>query len=95
MIAESFFFNSVITRVTDSNSSFTQDMTRMTRICQSLQNRFLLVIDEFGKGTNPEDGVALFLALINYLSHLSFPESYFLLSTHFSDYITEELLNME
>lgn len=80
-------------RVTDSNSSFTQDVTRMTRVCHSIQNRSLLFIDEFGKGTHPEDGVSLFLSLTHYLSSLSFQDSFFFLSTHFSDYLTEELLD--
>lgn len=79
--------------VSDLNSSFTQDLTRMSRVYQSIQNRSLVFIDEFGKGTSPEDGIALFLALTHSFLSSSFAESFFFLSTHFSDYLTEELLN--
>lgn len=78
--------------MSDSNSSFTQDMTRMSRLCQVSQDHSLLFIDEFGKGTNPEDGIALFLSLVHYYLSCPVPHRYIFLSTHFSDYLTEELL---
>ena len=52
----------------------------------------MLIIDEFGKGTNPEDGIALFLALTHYFISRPFPGSFYLLSTHFSDYLIEDFL---
>lgn len=35
---------------------------------QSSTDRSLLLIDEFGKGTAPEDGIALVAAMIRHLS---------------------------
>ena len=40
--------------VVDSNSSFTQDLTRIAWICKTLRNRSLVLIDEFGKETAPQ-----------------------------------------
>ena len=39
---------------TDTDSSFTQDLTRMTWITHHLHPRSLVLIDEFGKGTAPQ-----------------------------------------
>ena len=40
--------------VVDSNSSFTQDLTRIGWICKTLRNRSLVLVDEFGKETAPQ-----------------------------------------
>ena len=39
-----------------------------------------------------EDGIALFLSLLQYLDASSVKHSFFLLTTHFSDYLKEDLL---
>ena len=52
------------------------------------------MIDEFGKGTKTEDGISLFLALTHYCLTLSNNHSFFILSTHFSDYLTENYLQI-
>ena len=76
----------------------------MTWITRHLHPRSLVLIDEFGKGTAPQgkkrnviqqgwnnhlDGIALFLALLHHLHALENPHSYFLLTTHFSDYLKQ------
>eukprot|EP01031_Cornospumella_fuschlensis_P027365 gene27365-33054_t len=45
-------------------SSFTIDLTQMCKILKYRTNRSLCLIDEFGKGTNPADGLALLAAII-------------------------------
>lgn len=45
-------------------SSFTMDLTQMCKILKYRTERSLCLIDEFGKGTNPADGMALLAAII-------------------------------
>lgn len=52
-----------------------------------MRERSLLVLDEFGKGTAPQDGIALFLAMVKHLHDNNPPHCFSLLSTHFSDYL--------
>ena len=52
-----------------------------------MRERSLLVLDEFGKGTAPQDGIALFLAMVKHLHDHNPPHCFSLLSTHFSDYL--------
>ena len=69
----------------------------MAWICRHIHNRSLVLIDEFGKGTASqgmndwmmltEDGIALFLALLHHIHTYAPSSAYFLLSTHFSEYL--------
>lgn len=69
----------------------------MAYLCNNTKERALVLIDEFGKGTAPQgksfrlyslvDGIALFLALLRHIHDQAPESSYFLLSTHFSDYL--------
>ena len=76
-----------LSSVRDAESAFTQDLTRTALLLRSMRERSLLVLDEFGKGTAPQDGIALFLALVKQLHDHNPPHCFSLLSTHFSDYL--------
>ena len=62
-------------------SSFTNDLCRLSSIICKIPYNSLVVVDEFGKGTNLEDGLSIFSAYINYLIEEN-PKSHFIISTH-------------
>lgn len=62
-------------------SSFTNDLCRLSNIISKIPYNSLVVIDEFGKGTNFEDGLSIFSAYINYIINEN-PKSHFIISTH-------------
>eukprot|EP00752_Nemacystus_decipiens_P013400 g11865.t1 len=49
-------------------SSFTIDVNQIAHMVRSSSPRSLLLIDEFGKGTSPSDGIGLVAALLRHLS---------------------------
>lgn len=52
-------------RSTDTDSSFTQDLTRMAWITRYIHPRSLILVDEFGKGTAPQGVWRPFVLSIN------------------------------
>lgn len=62
-------------------SSFTNDLCRLSSIVGKIPYNSLVVVDEFGKGTNFEDGLSIFSAYINYIIEEN-PKSHFIISTH-------------
>lgn len=69
----------------DEVSSFSRESSRLGRALSRATSRTLLLADEFGCGTNPSDGAALFASLVVFLSKLA-PERrpLALLVTHFN-----------
>ncbi|KYQ92250.1 hypothetical protein DLAC_07097 [Tieghemostelium lacteum] len=63
-------------------SSFMIDCKQISQITKFSTSNSLLIIDEFGKGTNPQDGISLLYGLLNYMSSLDHPPMA-LVSTHF------------
>jgi len=57
--------------------------------------RSLLLIDEFGKGTLQEDGVAIAAATVHHLLEMGPKTPKVLFSTHFSELFTMNLLPLE
>eukprot|EP00904_Undaria_pinnatifida_P009103 jgi/Undpi1/5322/HiC_scaffold_2.g00603.m1 len=51
-------------------SSFTIDVNQVAQMVRSSTPRSLLLIDEFGKGTAPADGIGLVAALLRHLSRM-------------------------
>ena len=49
-------------------SAFTLDLSQMSRMLKAHTSRSLCLIDEFGKGTAPEDGVALLASTMEYFA---------------------------
>lgn len=69
----------------NSQSSFQLELVQMSRILTSSSDRSLILIDEFGKGTNLIDGKAILLSCIEHL--LSRKESLPItfITSHFSE----------
>jgi DNA mismatch repair protein MSH5 len=52
--------------VSSQLSSFATDLNQMGAMLQTHSSRSLCLIDEFGKGTSPIDGISLLAAAIKY-----------------------------
>lgn len=66
---------------TNDISAFMADLKQMTYIIDNATRMSLVAIDEFGKGTRPEDGLALLSACIKYFMRKTQP--HILVATHF------------
>jgi DNA mismatch repair protein MSH5 len=76
--------------VSSMQSSFTTDLTQISKMLNSRTSRSLCLIDEFGKGTNPVDGMALLSSIIEYLTqHKS--KAVFVL--HFTEILFDQAIN--
>ncbi|EDS89225.1 DNA mismatch repair protein muts putative [Entamoeba histolytica] len=82
-------FSHIFTKFSSSDSSlsslsaFTTDCSLLSTSLRHLSNDSLLLIDEFGKGTHPSDGLALFIATLRYLQSLGSNAPKTIISTHF------------
>lgn len=74
-----------------SGSAFLHDLQQMGRVLASSSTRSLILIDEFGKGTNSTEGEALLISCIEHLLNRAELSPMALISTHFervSDMLT-------
>ena len=53
--------------IEESLSTFSSHMTNIAYICENADNKSLVLIDELGGGTNPDEGQALAKAVVNHL----------------------------
>ena len=74
---------------TDYHSSFTSDVTQVSRMLNHHSRKSLCLIDEFGKGTDPYDGIALLAAVIKNLAE-SHVKSLF--SVHYTEVLQGRIL---
>lgn len=64
----------ILSRITSNESlqqgqsAFAADLKQVQAICEQASERSLLLIDEFGKGTTQNDGMALFAGLLDYFA---------------------------
>lgn len=70
-----------------AESAFAIDLRQVAQAMKTLTSRSLIIIDEFGKGTNTDDGIGLMGALIDYLSSFGEGMPRLLLATHFHELI--------
>lgn len=68
--------------VSSPHSTFTIDLNQMAKITQFCTNKSLCLVDEFGKGTNPIDGMALLAAT---MKHFATNKAKILFTTHFTE----------
>lgn len=64
-------------------SSFGTDLYQVGYALEHATNNSLVALDEFGKGTNPEDGFILLRSLVTYFARRDLKCPYLLISTHY------------
>lgn len=90
----------ILTRMTTkesvcrSESAFSIDLRQMAFAVRSVTQRSLVLIDEFGKGTQTEDGVALMAALLDNLAFRQSESPRVLAATHHHELFEPDVLNM-
>jgi len=68
--------------IIDSLSTFTSHISNIIEIIDNSSSNSLILLDELGSGTNPSEGEALAMAIIDYLSKSN---SYLLTTTHYDN----------
>ncbi len=71
-------------------STFSAHAAHLSYIVKHSDQRSLIIIDEPGMGTDPDEGVALAMAVLNFLSNIG---SFVAVSTHLNRLKTYDLLN--
>lgn len=88
-------FSRIQTRESYNNndSAFQKDLKQMSQCINQCTDKSLLLIDEFGKGTRPNDGIALFAAIINsMISNQAISSTRSILITHFHEIYQNEAI---
>ena len=86
--------------VSRSESAFALDLSRVARAMRLTTPQSLLLIDEFGQGTNTDDGCGLLVALLNHVLNSAESMPRFILTTHLhqifelSNFNVNNLLNL-
>ncbi|KAI8373882.1 muts domain V-domain-containing protein [Blakeslea trispora] len=80
--------------VAKPQSAFGYDLQQLNRALYNATSHSLVIIDEFGRGTDCSDGAALFCAVIGYFLSRETKCPKIVASTHFHDLITKDLLSM-
>lgn len=67
--------------ISEGLSTFMVEMTETANILNNATSKSLIILDEVGRGTSTEDGIALAMSIVDYI--LSNNQSYTLFSTHY------------
>lgn len=78
--------------VSRNESAFTIDIRQMAQAMTGATSRSLVIIDEFGKGTSPDDGAGLLAAALDHFLYLGAESPRLLVATHFHELFEEGLL---
>lgn len=73
-------------------SAFEIDVSQMSRILQSATENSLILVDEFGKGTRPDDGAALLASCILHVADRKPVPPRAILTTHYPEIFTLKLV---
>ncbi|KAG9253534.1 muts domain V-domain-containing protein [Emericellopsis atlantica] len=79
--------------VSRNESAFAIDLRQMAFAMASSTPKSLILIDEFGKGTNSDDGAGLMAAAVNFFLDRDKPSPRLLLATHFHELFETGLLS--
>jgi DNA mismatch repair protein MSH5 len=71
--------------VSKHQSTFMIDLKQANAAVRQSTSKSLVILDEFGKGTSPSDGIALFASILH---HLSDKNVKFIAATHFYEILT-------
>ncbi|WP_308609691.1 endonuclease MutS2 [uncultured Granulicatella sp.] len=63
-------------------STFSSHMSNIVSILKKINDKSLLLIDEIGSGTNPQEGSSLAIAILDYIAS---KQSYVIASTHYPE----------
>jgi len=63
-------------------STFSSHMSNIVSILKQINNKSLLLIDEIGSGTDPQEGSSLAIAILDYIAS---KQSYVIASTHYPE----------
>ncbi|CAG8886991.1 unnamed protein product [Penicillium egyptiacum] len=77
--------------VSKIQSTFMNDLQQISLCLKQVTNRSLVVIDEFGKGTNESDGIGLACGILDYLLCLESPAKV-IAATHFHEIFENNFL---
>lgn len=83
--------NSVET-VSAPQSAFALDLQQMSKMLRSHTARSLCVVDEFGKGTTPVDGIALLAATVK---HFALHKGSAIFVLHFTEIMDDQILSTD
>ncbi|KAI9616097.1 hypothetical protein KEM48_005354 [Puccinia striiformis f. sp. tritici PST-130] len=78
-----------------SSSAFMIDLQRISFMLRNCTARSIILIDEFGKGTDPTDGQALFCGVVEHLISRGSNCPIALVSTHFHGVFTNGFLSLD
>ncbi|KAI1744377.1 putative MSH5 protein [Xylaria scruposa] len=78
--------------VARSESAFAIDLRQVAFTMNFATRRSLIIIDEFGKGTNSQDGAGLITAAINHFAGLGCERPKLLVATHFHEILDGHIL---
>ncbi|KAI8085171.1 DNA mismatch repair protein MutS [Halteromyces radiatus] len=81
-----------IESVSTAHSAFGYDLQQVSQGLHYATQKSLVIIDEFGKGTNPVDGASLFAAVLNEYINRGRQCPKLVTSTHFHELLTQDIL---
>lgn len=75
-----------------AESAFAIDLKQVALSTKYSTSRSLILVDEFGKGTNPDDGAGLLAAMLDHFLSLNDESPRLLVATHFHEVFEEQYL---
>ncbi|KAI1197518.1 muts domain V-domain-containing protein [Nemania serpens] len=78
--------------VARSESAFATDLRQVAFTMNFATRKSLIIIDEFGKGTNSQDGAGLLTATIDHFTNLGPDQPKLLVATHFHEILDDNVI---